>query len=98
MRQFAKYLSGIGALICGISAVLIWFVGHDHSTALLVAFFGVMVSGMSPPTAPSGTRSSRVTAHNHHESDLQSVRRRLLADLEEHQRNAERGEGPAASS
>ena len=98
MRQILKFLPGIGSLLCLVTALLMHFVWHETSWAFTLALFALLLSQIPAPGTAARKRSAQEAARNREERTIRAQRRRLLADVQAHQRNVARGEGPAASS
>ena len=93
MNQFVKFLPGIGSLLCLAIALLLQFAWHETTWGLLLALLALMISRIPIP----GTAARRRAAQNREERTVRDQRRRLLADMQAHQRNMAREEGPAVS-
>ena len=88
-----KYLPGILSLSCAIASLLIFFLAREP---MLVALLGVVASGATTfRRRPGGRSNPRTDRGDGRTVELQ--RRRLLADVQAHQRNVAHGGGPAAS-
>ncbi|QMS55490.1 hypothetical protein [Kocuria varians] len=91
-----KYLPGILSLSCTIASLLIFFLAREPMLAMLVALLGVVASGATTfRRRPGGGSNPRTDRGDGHTVELQ--RRRLLADVQAHQRNVAHGGAPAAS-
>ncbi|MCT1957289.1 hypothetical protein [Kocuria rhizophila] len=98
MNQFVKFLPGIGSLLCLVTALLMHFVWHETTWALLLALLALLLSQLPAPGTAARKRAAQEAAQNREARTVRAQRRRLLADVQAHQRNVARGEGPAASS
>ena len=97
VNQFVKFLPAIASLLCLVIALLMQFVWHETTWGLMVALLALMLSRVPAPGTAARKRAAQEAARHREERRVQSQRRRLLADMQAHQRNVERGQGPAAS-
>ena len=97
MNQFVKFLPGIGSLLCLTIALLLQFVWHETTWGLLLALLALMISRIPIPGTAARRRPAQEAAQNREERTVRGQRRRLLADVQAHQRNMAQGEAPTAS-
>ncbi|MBK4121509.1 hypothetical protein [Kocuria rhizophila] len=98
MNQFVKFLPGIGSLLCLVTGLLMHFVWHESTWALMVGLLALLLSQIPAPGTAARKRAAQEAAQNREARTVRAQRRRLLADVQAHQHNVARGEGPAASS
>ncbi|MDO4918349.1 hypothetical protein [Kocuria sp.] len=98
MNQFVKFLPGIGCLLCLVIALLLQFVWHESTWALMIGLLALLLSQIPAPGTAARKRAAQEAARNREARKVRAQRRRLLADVKAHERNVARGEGPAASS
>lgn len=96
--QILKFLPGIASLLCLMIALLMQLVWHEKSWSLLVALLALLLSRIPAPGTAARKRAAQEAARTREARKVLAQRRRLLADVQAHQRNVARGEGPAASS
>lgn len=97
MNQIEKFLPGIISLLCVVVALLLQFVWHESTWALMLGLLGLMIGQIPAPGTAARQRAAQEAARNREERKVRDQRRRLLADVQAHQRNVAHGGGPAAS-
>lgn len=97
MSQIEKFLPGIISLLCVVIALLLQFLWHQSTWALMMELLGLVIGQIPAPGTAARKRAAQEAARNREERKVRDQRRRLLADVQAHQRNVAHGGGPAAS-
>lgn len=97
MSQIEKFLPGIISLLCVVIALLLQFLWHQSTWALMMGLLGLVIGQIPAPGTAARKRAAQEAARNREERRVRDQRRRLLADVQAHQRNVAHGGGPAAS-
>ena len=97
MSQIEKFLPGIISLLCVVIALLLQFLWHQSTWALMMGLLGLVIGQIPAPGTAGRKRAAQEAARNREERKVRDQRRRLLADVQAHQRNVAHGGGPAAS-
>lgn len=97
MNQIEKFLPGIISLLCVVIALLLQFLWHQSTWALMMGLLGLVIGQIPAPGTAGRKRAAQEAARNREERKVRDQRRRLLADVQAHQRNVAHGGGSAAS-
>ena len=97
MSQIEKFLPGIISLLCVVVALLLQFVWHESTWALMMGLLGLTIGQIPAPGTAARKRAAQEAARNREERRVRDQRRRLLADVQAHRRNVAHGGNSAAS-
>ncbi|WP_423446444.1 hypothetical protein AABM36_11775 [Kocuria sp. KSNUG] len=96
MNQIEKFLPGIISLLCVVVALLLQFVWHESTWALMVGLLGLMIGQIPAPGTAARKRAAQEAARNREERRVRDQRRRLLADVQAYRHTVAEGEATDA--
>ncbi|MCT1545109.1 MULTISPECIES: hypothetical protein [Kocuria] len=96
MNQIEKFLPGIISLLCVVVALLLQFVWHESTWALMMGLLGLTIGQIPAPGTAARKRAAQEAARNREERRVRDQRRRLLADVQAYRHTVAEGEATDA--
>ena len=79
MSQIEKFLPGIISLLCVVIALLLQFLWHQSTWALMMGLLGLVIGQIPAPGTAARKRAAQEAARNH--NDLSEKFAKLLQDM-----------------